>query len=47
MKHDWLYLLAFLSLEGAVVGWGVWQVWSLRRERKLSKRDKQPTDPLS
>ncbi len=46
MNHHWVVLVEFLSLEGVFVGWGLWQLWSLRRERKQSQGDK-PTDPAN
>jgi hypothetical protein len=37
-----LVLLEFLLVAGLVIGFGVWQLASLRRDRRRSDRDGEP-----
>ncbi len=38
VRYEWLLL------EFAVVGWAVWELWSLRRDRRRAEREKAAED---
>jgi hypothetical protein len=44
MESSWLALAEMILVLGGVLGFGVWQLVSLRRERDRAARDDPPRD---
>lgn len=43
MGSSWMAIAEFVVLDGVVVAWGLWELYSLRRDR-LRDRDRQDQD---
>jgi hypothetical protein len=44
MESSWLAIAEMILVLGGVLGFGVWQLVSLRRERDRAARDDAPRD---
>jgi hypothetical protein len=44
MESSWLAIAEMILVLGGVLGFGIWQLVSLRRERDRAERDDAPRD---
>jgi hypothetical protein len=44
MQSDWLGLMEMVLVLGVALGWGIWELYALRRDRR--RRGKDDSDAL-
>ena len=42
MGSGWTAFGEFLLFDGLVIAWGIWELWSLRRERRRDAEANKP-----